>query len=677
VFAIRYSLYSLSSFLSQEHRMSKLVFPKRMVHLDYHTGPHVPDVAKDFDARTFARTFRDAHVDSVTLFAKCHHGHLYYRTDHPARHPSLPKGLDLLGEQIEALHSVGIRAPIYLSVQCDEFAANTHPEWIVVGPDGKLRAPGPLSAGWQILDMSSPYQDYLADQLAEVLRRFAPVDGIFLDMCWDQPSASKWARDAMLREGLDPREEADRNSYARRVALRYMARYHRMIEQAQKGHAPAGTWFNSRPKTNLYEERKYLRHIEVESLPTGGWGYAYFPYVSRFVRPLGLPTLSHTGRFHKSWGDNGALKPRAALLYECCQILSQGMTSGVGDLLHPRGATNKATYELIGGVYRYIESCEPFVEGAKHLSEVVLVADPKLGDSPGPSGLGAVRALQQLRQQFDVLPPFGDLAPYKVAIVPETTRIDAVLASRLRALLKAGGGAIVCGPAALDEAGRPAMKELGIVAHGPSPYSHVFLRPAKEIAAGLEGFDTVMYERGFRMTPAAKAKALCHVVEPYFERTFEHFSGHEYTPADRVSRWAAAVQNGRVITLAVPLLSAFGKHANVPYRQILGKCIGRLLPRPLIRDGGPAHLEATAVRKGKTTVVHLLSFVPSRHAEGMDMIHDPFPLVDMPLSVRLDRAPRRATLQPAGKGLPVEYADGYASVRVTCLDGHTMVVLEN
>lgn len=176
--------------------------------------------------------------------------------------------------------------------------------------------------------------------------------------------------------------------------------------------------------------------------------------------------------------------------------------------------------------------------------------------------------------------------------------------------------------------------------------------------------------------PLGRYRVLCQVVEPYFERAYDHFSGHNYTPPDRASRWAAAVQNGRTITFAVPLLRAFGKHANVPYRQILGNCIARLLPRPLIRDAGPTHLEATALRKGKTVVVHLISFVPSRHAENMDMVHDPFPLVDMPLSVRLDRAPRRATLQPAGQELAVEYADGYARLRVTVMEGHAIVVLE-
>ena len=87
------------------------IFPQRTIHLDFHNGPQVPDVGRDFNPQQFAQTFKDACVDSVTVFAKCHHGHLYYNTAHPARHPSLPQDLDLLGEQVKALHSAGIRAP--------------------------------------------------------------------------------------------------------------------------------------------------------------------------------------------------------------------------------------------------------------------------------------------------------------------------------------------------------------------------------------------------------------------------------------------------------------------------------------------------------------------------------------------------------------------------------------
>ena len=652
-------------------------FPRRTIHLDFHTGPAVPDVGADFDAEQFARTFAEAHVDSVTVFAKCHHGQLYYQTDRPERHPNLKPGLDLLGDQIEALHARGIRAPIYLSVQVDEYAANSHPDWIALTEDlrqVKRRSLSAFEAGWQILDMSSPYQDYFAEQLAEVLRRFSPVDGIFLDMCWDQPSASKWAVDGARRAGFDPRDPEDRSRYARQLAHSYMSRYRDMVEPALSPDSPMGVWFNSRPKTNLHEEKKFLRHIEVEALPTGGWGYSYLPYVARFVGPLGLPTLSQTGRFHRSWGDNAALKPQAALKYECCQILSRGLSNGVGDLLHPSGRVNEETYRLIGGVYAHIRACEPFVAGGQHLAEVAVVVDPGLGDNPGPAGVGAVRALQQLRQQFDIVPPDADLGSYRVVVLPETTRVDERLGSSLRDFLGAGGGLIVSGRAALDQEGQPVLAELGIEVHGPSPYSHVFLRPFSELQKVTPAFDTVMYERGFRMTPRENAQVLCGIVEPYFERSYEHFSGHSYTPPGDLSEYAAVIQSGRAITFAVPLLQAFGQHANVPYRELLGGCLDRLLPRPLLRTGGPVHLETAVVRKNGTVVVHLLSFLPSRQAEGLDVVHDPFPLVDVPVSLRMERAPQSAVLQPSGQPLELHYEDGYATTRVTVTDGHAMVV---
>lgn len=657
----------------------RTAFPLRTVHLDFHTGPDIPDVGRDFDATTFADTFRLAHVDSVTVFAKCHHGHLYYGTERPERHPSLPAGLDLLGEQVEALHRVGIRAPIYLSVQVDEYAANAHPEWVARTEDLQQVKWGDSAyeAGWQILDMSSPYADHVADQLDEVLRRFSPVDGIFLDMCWDQPSSSRWAIDGMRRAGLDPTAAGDRGRYARQVAHGYMERYSGMVERALHPGSAMGTWFNSRPKTNLAQEKRFTRHVEIEALPTGGWGYAYLPYVSRFVRPLGQPTLSHTGRFHKSWGDNGALKPAAALRYECCQILSQGLTAGIGDLLHPRGVPDRTTYQLIGDAYAHLERCAPFVAGGRTLAEIAVLADPALGDNPGPAGVGTVRALQQLRRQFDIVPPGADLSAYELVVVPETVRVDADLRFSLSGYLAAGGALLICGPAALDASGEPVLAESGIATSGMSPYTHTFLRPAEALASVTAPFDTVMYERGFRMTPLPGAESLCGVVEPHFERAYDRFSGHEYTPPADPSPYAAIVQHSRVITVSVPLLEAFGRHANVPYRELLGGCIDRLLPRPLLRDGGPVHLEATVVRTPGSTVVHLLSFLPSRQAEELDLVHDPFPLVDMPLAVRAAAAPSRVTLQPAGRELDFGYEDGYVHAQVTVLDGHAMVVVED
>jgi hypothetical protein len=107
----------------------------------------------------------------------------------------------------------------------------------------------------------------------------------------------------------------------------------------------------------------------------------------------------------------------------------------VGDLLHPSGRISEETYRLIGSAYAHIEACEPFVAGGQHLAEVAVVVAPSLGDNPGPAGIGAVRALQQLRQQFDVVPPDADLSGYRVVILPEGTRAD----GQLRAAELPGG----------------------------------------------------------------------------------------------------------------------------------------------------------------------------------------------------------------------------------------------
>ena len=382
-------------------------FPRRTIHLDFHTSPDIPDVGVGFDADAFARTFSDAHVDSVTVFAKCHHGRLYFDTDRPERHPGLDRGLDLMGQQVEALHGAGIKAPIYVSVQCDEYAADLHQDWVALTPE-LVQARQPMTdayhAGWQTLDMSSPYQEFLADQIDEILGRYGPVDGMFLDMCWDQPSSSRWAMAGMKRDGLDPASALDRARYARSVAHRYMERFSNTIAAYLRPGSAMAVWFNSRPKAGLSSEAKYLRHIEVESLPTGGWGYDYLPYVGRLARSFGLPLLGMTGRFHRSWGDMASLKPEAALRYECGQILMHGLTVSVGDLLPPDAVPSAAAYDRIGTVYGHIEECEPFVVGGHHLAEVALVVDAELGDAPGPDVIGAVRVLQQLRQQFDVVP---------------------------------------------------------------------------------------------------------------------------------------------------------------------------------------------------------------------------------------------------------------------------------
>ena len=656
-------------------------FPRRTIHLDFHTSPQIPDVGVDFDADAFARTFKDAHVDSVTVFAKCHHGRLYFDTDRPERHPGLDRGLDLMGEQIKALHGTGIKAPIYVSIQCDEYAADLHQDWVALTPElVQVRHPmtDAYHASWQTLDMSSPYQEFVAGQIEEILGRYGPIDGMFLDMCWDQPSSSRWAMAGMKRDGLDPASAEDRAKYARSVAHRYMERFSTMIAAHLHPGSSMAVWFNSRPKAGLNTEAKYLRHIEVESLPTGGWGYNYLPYVGRLVRSFGLPMVSQTGRFHRSWGDMASLKPEAALRYECGQILMHGLSLGVGDLLPPNAVPNPAAYDRIRTVYSHIEACEPFVAGGRNRAEIALVVDAGLGDAPGPAVIGAMRVLQQLRHQFDVVPIEAALASYAVVIVPDSTPIGADLAARLRAHVDQGGSLVLSAAAAAASAeGTDLLRSLGWRIVGKAPYTTTFLRlsPSKWLTPPVPG-DVRIHGESFLLDGIAASETLVELAYPYFERAYDHFSGHSYTPPQRPSGHGAVVQNGRVIVFAVPLLAGVAEEGNDQYRQLVGECLDRLLPAPLLRTNGPVHLETSVVETDRATAVHLLSFVPARLAHDLDLVYDPFPLVDIGVALRLEAAPTRVTLQPRGEELGSSYEHGYASTRATVLDGHAVLVFE-
>ena len=136
----------------------------RQVHLDFHTSEQISGIGAEFDPAAWAEMLIDAHVDSITCFARCHHGMIYYDTQaHPERrHPHLAR--NLLADQIEAAHARDIRVPIYTTVQWDYYTAQHEPQWLQVAPDGAIQGQKPYEPGFYAkLCLNSPYVDLLKD----------------------------------------------------------------------------------------------------------------------------------------------------------------------------------------------------------------------------------------------------------------------------------------------------------------------------------------------------------------------------------------------------------------------------------------------------------------------------------------------------------------------------------
>jgi hypothetical protein len=655
----------------------------RQVHLDFHTSPLIPDIGRDFDADTFAATVETAHIDSITCFAKCHHGMSYYPTKAGKVHPGLD--FDLLGAQIEACHRRGIRVPIYLTCVWDNHMAEQHPDWQQRKADGSLIGPEPGKPGWKWICLNSPYLDYQEEQTKELLDLYE-CDGFFYDIVFqaiemagrdDSGCCCEYCLASMKKRNLNPESYDDQRAHTRLVTDNFMSRLTSLI-RARKPEAT--TFYNSRVHEGMGREASLYSHFEIEALPTGGWGYAFFPFWVRYARTFGLPTMGMTGRFHRSWADFGGLKSPAALKYECGSMLANGSACSIGDQLHPRGALDRAVYQVMGEAFRDVEAKEPWCDGAEPVTEVaLLVLDPsphkgKCSDSDA----GAAKALLELRHQFDILDADADWSEYSALVIADSGQPNPELVGRLRAYLRKGGKLLLSHEALVDPETEDfaLAEEMGINYVGPLPHTPSFFRLRPNFLHGLRDFEYVMIGGGSSVRPGPMTDVMADAYGSYFNRTEEHFTSHSYSPHAGPAGTPAITWFGNVAYLCGPFFRDYQREGDTSYRRVIGNALDLLLPQRLLVVDAPPSVEATVTRQAGRIIVHLVNYQPNRRGAHVEVIEEVAPLRDVRVRLRLTRAPSRVYIAPDEQELAVDYAEGRATVTVPIVHEHGMVVFE-
>lgn len=660
----------------------------RQIHLDFHTSPLIPGIGTRFDADKFAAAYKDASVDSVTVFSKCHHGVSYHPTKIGMQHPHLD--FDLLRAQIDALHGVGINAPVYLTATWDEYAAHTHPEWRTVLPDNSLpmfRDDVGNGVGWAFLDFSTPYLDYLCAQTEEVMERYPDCDGIFMDISFQLPSISASAKDGMEAMGLDWTNPDDRTKFTEHSAENYFAR----VRDAVHKHNPKmPLFFNSghmrRGMRKHYSD--FYSHLELESLPTAGWGYEHFPLSARYVDPLGIPFLGMTGKFHTHWGEVGGYKKPEALIYECAAMIAHGARCSIGDHLHPTGQIDGSTMDIIAPAYKWVAEREAWAVNSTNRADIALLSveaanHPTLAGRPGhheSSDEGAVRVLLEGKFAFDVIDLESDLAPYRLVILPDVIPVDKKLKSKIDKYVAKGGRVLLTGMSGIDpDSGF--VFDVGAEWKGTSINAGGdFLLPAKSLRASFVNDPLFMYTAAQKIRIKG-GKTLGQVYEPYFDRTPRHFSGHVNAPSKPdASGFAAGATKGGFTYLSFPIFAAYHQVGAVAMLEIAEKLIEFAL-------GGERLVSATLPRAGRLTVrsqqakkrdvVHLLHATPAlrgtTRGAPVQPIQDMTPIHDIDVSMATRAKVRSVRLVPGGDKLDFELRDDRVHFRVPTVMAHAMV----
>lgn len=646
----------------------------RQVHLDFHTSEFVDTLGDKFNKEQFQQALKTGHIDSITVFSKCHHGWSYHPTKANQTHPKLK--FDLLKAQLEACMEIGVNAPVYISAGHDERYAREHIDHINKPtpdhcPDFNTRA------YYKLICFNTPYLDTLCKQIEEVMQAYNP-SGIFLDISSPRVCYCQHCIEGMKKAGHDPSNESDAKKYADEVYKNYCIKTAKAVRKYSK---TATIFHNGGNVARGNREFAYFNtHLELESLPTGGWGYDHFPLSASYARTLDRDFLGMTGKFHKSWGEFGGYKHPNALRYETSLSIALGAKCSIGDQLHPNGEMNMSTYNLIGKAYKEIKLKEKYCENAEHISDIALLSaeafNPKT-DGWNRHDVGATRILLEGKFLFDVIDNETDFNKYKLLILPDVIRLNEDVSEKLNTYLNKGGKVICSYESGLSDSKNSFAIDIGAEFKGKSEYTPSYLVPSYPSVNGETAY--VMYSDRIDFTP--KGNTFAQAQNPQFNRTPEHFSSHQHTPNKDDLYLPGVVVTDNTAYIGWKIFEEYADHGSFHLKELVINIINNLLTEPSVNVNLPDRGVITYAKQGTRYIAHLLFAHTSIRGRNTEVIEDITPVGNITLFAKIPIAPTKVFKAECINGELIEtpldfsYCNGYAKI-TTDVNMHTMVIFE-
>jgi hypothetical protein len=668
--------------------------PTRQIHLDFHTSEHIPAIGADFDKKQFQEALKLGRVNLINLFAKGHHGWSYYPTKIGHAHPQL-SCKNLLGEQIEACHEIGVKAPIYYTMGWSAYDAETHPEWCSIKKDGSIQTSGvswPESENfneempgfqWKNLCPTGEYHELMMAQTEEIMKTF-PVDGMWYDIYQAQHACyCPNCLQEMKSKGIDIEDVS--------AVLKFRAftfdRHMKAIKKLILSHHPeASVYFNGITSLDREENLKYRIHEnntknDLEDLPTTWGGYDKFPIRSKIFHRENKPIVAMSGKFHTAWGEFGGFKDPEALRFEAASMIAYGASCNMGDQLHPSGRMDMTTYANIGHAYEYVEKIEDYGVGGKPCADLgVLLANDLTTDE------GLCRMLLEEQLDFDVILPGDSLGRFDTVIVPSKAGILDTQVKDFQNYTEGGGKLLILGEGILNEQKEKTSLPCGAVYQGPAAYdkdytltgSKINARAAKAAAMTAKNQFTTLPETPFLNYTAAlqfkldsTAVTLAEIYEPWFSRTWAHYCGHQNTPnKTEPAAYPAAWQWKNTIVLTHNLDKMYYNNGAKVHRRFFISALGLLHNTPMAEAALPSagRLSLLHQKEKKRYTAHLLYGAPIKRG-NCSVIEDLPELYNVDVILRLPQNIKKLILIPENKELSFqelpEERKGLKGIRVS------------
>lgn len=626
------------------------------MHFDFHAGPDCTAVGSNTTPEMVAAILDQVKPDYIQVDCKGHPGYSSYPTKVGTPVPGF------VGDPLRVWRRVtaerGVSLFMHYSGVWDSAAIEKHPDWAVVGADGKPSK--------QATSVFGPYADeLLIPQLRELAGVYG-VDGAWVDgECWATApdygeKAAKAFRDATgfaeLPKGPSDPHWFEFQQFHREAFRRYLRHY---VSEVKK----------TNPEFQLCSNWAFTDHMaEPVSAPVDFLSGDYSPDDSvnsarlsaRFLARQNMPWDLMAWSFSRARNPNGQALQKSAPQLEREAAVVVALGGGFQAYFKQKrdGSVYLEQMPVMAETAKFCRERQALCHHAMPVPQVALLLSTEshyrkinwLFNRELTCVSGVLQALLEAQNSVEVVNESqlkGRLGDYPLIVVPEWAYLAPEFRDELRVYVRKGGCLLLVGPksAALfrDELlvtfeGDPSDKPAQLVFRGALAQTRGLTRGVS-LGAGSEAFGALRAADG----------------------------------TERPAASVASLGKGKIAAVYAELGETYNGARNPVVREFLHALGRRLFPSPVVEVAGSPDVDVCLMSKEKRLLVNLVNTSGPHQTEPVqDKIQPVGPLA---VTLRLPHKPSKLTLEPGGQSLAFTYRDGMASLTVPQLDIHRVIVV--
>jgi hypothetical protein len=639
------------------------------IHFDFHAGEDCKEIGKTLTREMVEGVLKQVMPDYIQVDCKGHRGLSSYPTKAGNPAPGFKQDPLKIFREVTAEHGVALYC--HYSGVLDAEAVKQHPEWAIQGVDGKTGG-----ADGRVTSVFGPYVDELLIPQLKELNDIYKIDGVWIDgECWGderdfQPIVMEKFKKITGIQSI-PKSEKDTgwfeySQFCREGFRQYVRHYVDELHKNNPEYQIASNWAYS---SFMPEEvNTNVDFLSGDIVPTNSVNSARLE--SRVLAKQGKPWDLMAWSFTINWDDVGGFqspKSYIQLQQEAAEVLAQGGGFQLYFQQNRDASINLSEMNVMAEVAKFCRNRQEFCHKSESVPQIGLILSSdayyrKINGlfSAGSNGMSSFRGILQIllesQNVVDVVMEHQlkeNISRYPMLIYPEWDYISPGFTEILINYVKEGGKLLLIGPATTSAF----QQELGI----------------QLLDSAIERVNHLYFD-GKWASIKSQSQYFKHGVNVtvFGNLNYNKSDTAIYTPAASKRKFG----KGEIAAVYLNLGERYLNGKVTIARDFLDGFVNELFPEPVVSVQGSNYVDVSLNRINGKLAINLVNTGGS-HANQYVYVYDDIPPVGpLEITVRLNKKPKRISLEPSGKRINVNHQDGLLKIKVSQLDLHEIVLIE-